>query len=128
MSSRLRPSSPPLQTGALLENDDHTLQRIAIEELGALIGLQGAPQFAEVVRWTDAMPQYHVGHVGVVREIELLAAKHPGLTLAGNAYHGVGIPFCIRSGESAAKTLAGVASDQPSAASVTEIDVSRSGS
>ena len=61
-------------------------------------------------------------------EIELLAAKHPGLTLAGNAYHGVGIPFCIRSGESAAKTLAGVASDQPSAASVTEIDVSRSGS
>ena len=112
----------------LLENDDATLQRIAMEELGALIGLQGAPQFAEVVRWTDAMPQYHVGHVGVVREIELLVAKHPGLALAGNAYHGVGIPFCIRSGESAAKTLAGVASDQPSAPSVTEIDVSRSGS
>lgn len=96
----------------LLAKDDDELIRLALDELGSLIGLSGTPQHREVVRWNDAMPQYHVGHLGVVQQIEQLAAKHPGLALAGNAYHGVGIPFCIRSGESAAKTLAGVESDQ----------------
>jgi protoporphyrinogen/coproporphyrinogen III oxidase len=30
----------------------------------------------------------------------------PGLALAGNAYWGIGIPDCIRSGRDAAKQLA----------------------
>ena len=32
-------------------------------------------------------------------------ARFPGLQLAGNAYHGVGIPDCIHSGESAAERI-----------------------
>jgi oxygen-dependent protoporphyrinogen oxidase len=52
------------------------------------------------------MPQYHVGHVGRVARIEKLAANHPRIALAGNAYHGVGIPQCIASGESAAERIA----------------------
>jgi oxygen-dependent protoporphyrinogen oxidase len=51
------------------------------------------------------MPQYHVGHVARVALVEAGAAKHRGLGLAGNAYHGVGIPQCIHSGESAAERI-----------------------
>ena len=51
------------------------------------------------------MPQFHVGHLARVARIEQLAARHPGLALAGNAYHGVGIPLCIASAESAAERL-----------------------
>jgi oxygen-dependent protoporphyrinogen oxidase len=51
------------------------------------------------------MPQYHVGHLERVALIEQLTARWPNLALAGNAYHGVGIPQCIASGQSAAERL-----------------------
>jgi oxygen-dependent protoporphyrinogen oxidase len=51
------------------------------------------------------MPQYEVGHLERVGEIEKLASELPGLALAGNAYRGAGIPDCVRSGEAAAEYL-----------------------
>ena len=51
------------------------------------------------------MPQYEVGHLERVGEIERLASELPGLALAGNAYRGAGIPDCVRSGEAAAEYL-----------------------
>jgi oxygen-dependent protoporphyrinogen oxidase len=40
-----------------------------------------------------------------VAQIAALVAHSPGLALAGNAYHGVGIPDCIHSAETAAGAL-----------------------
>jgi oxygen-dependent protoporphyrinogen oxidase len=51
------------------------------------------------------MPQYHVGHLEKVERIEEAIAKVPRLELACNALRGVGIPHCVRSGESAAERL-----------------------
>ena len=51
------------------------------------------------------MPQYEVGHLDRVKDIENALNQLPGLTLAGNAYRGAGIPDCIRSGEDAAAAL-----------------------
>lgn len=51
------------------------------------------------------MPQYHGGHVQLVDAMEECVAQHPGLVLAGNAYHGVGIPQCIPSAGEAARRL-----------------------
>jgi len=51
------------------------------------------------------MPQYHVGHVQLVDAIERRVASLKGLELAGNAYRGVGIPQCVRSGDAAARKL-----------------------
>jgi oxygen-dependent protoporphyrinogen oxidase len=44
-----------------------------------------------------------VGHLDLVARIESRLAALPGLELAGNAYHGVGVPVCIHSGEQAAE-------------------------
>jgi oxygen-dependent protoporphyrinogen oxidase len=52
------------------------------------------------------MPQYHVGHLQVIEAIEQAAASLPNFALAGNSYRGVGIPFCINSGEDAAQRVA----------------------
>lgn len=90
--------------------DDSALAAMAGEELGELLGAQGDPELLRVARWPAAMPQYHVGHVELVAGIERLAARYPNMALAGNAYHGVGIPNCIHSGEQAAERLAGRAS------------------
>lgn len=81
------------------------LQRIAHEELTSLMHISGAPLWTDVTRWPSSMPQYEVGHLERVKRIESRAATHPGLALAGNAYHGVGIPQCIHSGELAAELV-----------------------
>jgi oxygen-dependent protoporphyrinogen oxidase len=78
------------------------LVALATEELGALLGIQGQPRLQHIVRHAAAMPQYLLGHCDNVREIESRASQLPGLELAGNAYHGIGIPNCIQSGERAA--------------------------
>jgi oxygen-dependent protoporphyrinogen oxidase len=59
------------------------------------------------------MPQYHVGHLQRVAAIERLAAQHPRLALAGNAFRGVGLPDCIHSGEEAAERVWAQLSDKP---------------
>lgn len=74
-------------------------------DLRELLGISGAPLFMEVAKWERSMPQYEVGHLDRVAEIEDEVRKLPGLALAGNSYRGAGIPDCIRSGETAAINL-----------------------
>lgn len=90
------------ELGALPEED---IRQIVMEELRELIGLHGDPEFCEVVRWLGMMPQYHVGHLDLVKRIEQRAEAIPHFALAGNAFRGVGIPFCVRSGEAAAERV-----------------------
>jgi len=88
-----------------LDLDDAEVRRIVLRELGELLGVQGEPELFRVLRWRGAMPQYHVGHAERVQRIEAHVQQLPGLALAGNAYHGVGIPQCIASGERAAERM-----------------------
>src|SRR6185369_5722866 len=74
-------------------------------DLRALLNINDDPRFIQVSKWERSMPQYEVGHLERVEEIENLANELPRLTLAGNAYRGAGIPDCIRSGEAAAEAL-----------------------
>ena len=92
--------------GELAELPDDDLIAIAQEELGELLGLSGQPLFHKVVRWLGAMPQYHIGHLQKVEQIEKRVAGLENFELAGNAFRGVGIPFCIRDGEQAAERIA----------------------
>jgi len=89
---------------------DEELVGIAEQELTDLLKIQGAPLLHRVARWHGMMPQYHVGHLALVDRIETLVGKHTGLAIAGNAYRGVGIPQCIKSGEAAAEQILGAAS------------------
>lgn len=84
-----------LQTQLLEESDDQ-LVKIAREELAALIGLEGTPVLTRVVRWYNAMPQYHVGHARRVERIEQAIDEVAGLSLVNNALHGVGIAPVIQ--------------------------------
>jgi oxygen-dependent protoporphyrinogen oxidase len=87
----------------LLNEDDTGLVRLVRDELRELLGVSGEPEFARVVRYDRAMPQYGIGHLPRVERIERLAGEIAGLELAGNAYRGVGVPDCIQSGEQAAE-------------------------
>lgn len=94
-----------LQAELLKRSDDELIQ-LAKDELADVLKIAGEPHWAELVRWPEKMPQYHVGHLQRVERIDKIAATHARLALAGNAYRGVGIPQCVKSGEQAAATLA----------------------
>jgi oxygen-dependent protoporphyrinogen oxidase len=85
--------------------DDERLRRILLDELEKLLRIDGPPAYCNIAHWPRTMPQYHVGHKQLVGQIEARLAALPGLALAGNAFHGVGIPHCIHSGETAAERV-----------------------
>jgi len=73
--------------------------------LQQIVGLRAEPLFARVYKWKSAMAQYGVGHLERLERIEKLRKGLPGLALAGNAYRGIGVPDCVRSGRDAAKDV-----------------------
>ena len=74
------------------------------DELRELMGVTAEPVTACIHRWDRAMAQYTVGHAGRIADITGRAKQIPGLYLAGNAYEGIGIPDCIRTGRAAAES------------------------
>jgi protoporphyrinogen/coproporphyrinogen III oxidase len=90
---------------AVLDQPDDALVASAREELRTILGLTAAPVFTSVSRWPRSMAQYVVGHGARLKEIESHAAAIPQLHLAGNAYTGIGIPDCIRTGRQAAASI-----------------------
>lgn len=85
--------------------DTTRLVTTVLKEVTELIGISKAPIFSVVSEHSYAMAQYKVGHKKVIGEIDELVEHFPRLALAGNAYHGIGIPDCINSGEQAALKL-----------------------
>jgi protoporphyrinogen/coproporphyrinogen III oxidase len=94
-----------LQKQLLLEKDE-TLKEKTLVDLRRWLGVKAPPLFYQVERYPSSMPQYTLGHTARIKDIEARAAQIPGLVLAGNWSHGVGLPDAIASGESAAETLA----------------------
>ena len=97
----------------LFHLDDTEMERKVRQEFGQLLGVQGAPVFVRIARYPRSMPQYLVGHLDLVDEIEKTVSRHPGLALAGNAYRGVGIADCVRSGEAAAEAVLASVNTRP---------------
>ncbi|HEX2386243.1 MAG TPA: protoporphyrinogen oxidase, partial [Candidatus Binatia bacterium] len=87
------------------EQDDAAMEGNVRRELAELLGIAAPPIFTRVHRHPRAMPQYPVGHLKSLGEIESRLKDFPALRLAGNAYYGVGIADCVHSGEQAAEAV-----------------------
>jgi oxygen-dependent protoporphyrinogen oxidase len=90
----------------VLDRNDDALAAMAYQELQALLGITGDPALVRVYRWPRATPQYVVGHLARVREIEQRLAALPGLFVAGSGYRGTGIPDCVADGRAVAALAA----------------------
>lgn len=90
---------------------DEKLRTLAERDLEKLIGWNGRSVFQRVVRWKQAMPQYHVGHLDRVAKIESGLADFPTLALAGNSLHGVGIAPVVRTAKRSAEKIANALTD-----------------
>jgi oxygen-dependent protoporphyrinogen oxidase len=85
--------------------DEPRLLEAVRVELRQAMHITAEPLFHRLIRWDRAIPQYHLGHLERVARIEACAARHPGLVLAGNAYHGVALNDCTEQGELLARRL-----------------------
>jgi oxygen-dependent protoporphyrinogen oxidase len=81
--------------------------RLVRQELKEILNFTAEPLFSTVHRWPASMAQYPVGHAGRVSAVEQRLQELPGLYLAGNAYSGIGISDCIRTGSAAAEKALG---------------------
>jgi oxygen-dependent protoporphyrinogen oxidase len=93
---------------AILHQSDESILSALLGEVRHLTGVAAQPLFSTISRWPDSMAQYTVGHLDRVKAIEQQLSRVPSLHLAGNAFHGIGIPDCVRSGKLAAEKCAGL--------------------
>jgi protoporphyrinogen/coproporphyrinogen III oxidase len=88
----------------LWSGPDEQIVTVVCRELRAILGLSAEPLFGRVYRWDRAMAQYGVGHLERLDRIEQARTLTPAVFLAGNAYRGIGVPDCVRSGSGAANS------------------------
>lgn len=103
----LRTSVGRAGDAAVLQHTDRELLSAVLADLDTVLGaVLPAPVDWQLQRWGGALPQYAVGHLGLVSRVEEEVAALPGLELAGAAYRGVGIPACVASGRRAGAAVA----------------------
>ena len=87
------------------ELDDDRLLSLVFDELKPILQLTAEPDMVRIYRWEKAIPQYLLGHEGIVNSLDDMLKKYPGLYLTGNAYRGIGINDCIENGYKIAEEI-----------------------
>jgi oxygen-dependent protoporphyrinogen oxidase len=80
---------------------------VARLELAGILGPLPEPQVTVVRRWPRSLPQYGVGHLERMAELDARVRALDGLCLLGNGYRGVGIPDLVRDARAAARQITG---------------------
>lgn len=78
-----------------LELPNSKVIKLVEDEISEILRIKNKPVFAKVFRFRKAMPQYTLGHLERVQELENMLEQSGGLFLTGAAYRGVGLPDCI---------------------------------
>jgi oxygen-dependent protoporphyrinogen oxidase len=82
---------------AQLEPDEIAV--IAQTELAALLGAPARAEFVRVTRWQHAIPQYTLGHLDRIAQIERAERDIPGLFFCANYRGGIALGDCIKSAD-----------------------------
>jgi protoporphyrinogen/coproporphyrinogen III oxidase len=90
---------------AIAACSDPQIAVLALAELTRLLGTLPEPAFHIIRRWPRSLPQYAVGHLERMAELDDLLRPHPTLRLIGNTYRGVGLPDLIREARGAARDI-----------------------
>ncbi|HTL99847.1 MAG TPA: protoporphyrinogen oxidase [Candidatus Omnitrophota bacterium] len=75
----------------LLTRSDADLAGLAMGALDKTHGLASGPERTWVIRQEASIPQYAVGHMALLADLDRRLAANPRLYLAGNGYRGVSV-------------------------------------
>jgi len=84
---------------------DERLAELVGGELASLVGAPAKPLWTEVVRWTQAIPQYDLGHLHRLAAVEAAEVALPGFRFCANYRGGVSVGDCIKSAHATADAL-----------------------
>lgn len=89
--------------------EDHTdseIVNIVRNDLSKMMKFYGNPDFSIVNRLPHSMPQYHVGHINKIKEIqEHIATTYPRLRITGAPFEAVGLPDCVAQAQEAVESM-----------------------
>ncbi len=98
-----------------LKLPDEEVVTLVRRDLNEVLNFSFDPLFCRIHRWPASMAQYPVGHAERLARIQSRLTDLPGIYLAGNAYSGIGISDCIRTGRAAAQRA--IATSAPASSS-----------
>lgn len=78
---------------------------LADQSLKQILTIHQKPTHSWIHRWQEAQPQYKMGHLQLIRQIEEALTAYPGFYVAGSPYRGVGIPDCIRQAQTTVEQI-----------------------
>jgi len=90
----------------LIELDNDSLVKLALDDLNGIIGINDNPQFIRVFKWNLGIPQFLLGHPEKMEKMDKIVKQYPGLQFTGNAYDGVGLNDCVTRSEKVVGRLA----------------------
>ncbi len=95
----------------MMQLSDEALGAALRAEHADLLGVRALPLWEELVRWPQAIPQYDLGHLDLMRTVEAAEAALPGLWFCANYRGGVSVGDRIvrgrETGELVSRYLAG---------------------
>ncbi len=100
----------------LLEHGDVELARVVAAEHAALVGARAAPKWTRITRWSQAIPQYDLGHLSRIAQVDAAETALPGLRFCANYRDGVSVGDRIKAGYAAAEAVATFLAARPIAA------------
>lgn len=83
------------RASALAMKGDDSLVESVKQEIAEIMNIKADPEFVRIYRHEMAIPQYIVGHMERLKDIDAMLLKHKGLYLTGNAYRGIGVNDCV---------------------------------
>ena len=89
----------------VMDQDDDGLVNLALAELRNLLGLQGSPVMAKVIRHERAIAQYVPGHLARLKRARAIAGRLGGLFLTGSSYGGISVNSCCKEAETVAAAV-----------------------
>jgi oxygen-dependent protoporphyrinogen oxidase len=82
---------------ALARLDEPALKALVQNEMAALLGVTAPPEFVNVRQWSQAIPQYTLGHAERMRQLDAAESAAPGLFFCANYRGGVAVADCVAS-------------------------------
>ncbi|WP_323704472.1 protoporphyrinogen oxidase [Mammaliicoccus sp. Dog046] len=86
--------------------DEEQLKQVALDDLNKIMTINGEPEFSIVTKLPYSMPQYEVGHIDRIRDIQShIEENYHNLIITGASFDAVGLPDCVQMAKDASDKM-----------------------